>query len=491
MLAGDPGKGIPPLSETTMKERLWNMTIDEQEKTNSGFREKLMKKLKAVAHDTTPTDRRILMAETAWEIEYEKMDAIMPHELKNDLKKYYGKYKPKAKHRITARDNVIPNCSEVVNRMKQGIVKRMKLEYSLAAAKFEVPEAWKNALEKIENVTTPEEIISMYNKLEGKHWDKEQDFFKKRDNLQKNNPAAYDFFLRLYNKHTREKLYAQRDDVIDQAVANIDQAMKELGELTDDKKLLDLTNYESIEGIIAAINKIKEAKGEDTTDNSEIASEEVSTADLLKAKDAAETKLFTEDRDLRNLTIHEMALESAAKASEISERQSDDVVAEKQKRQMRQIRERRLQDQATTALENTEEREVEKTRFTDGDIAMNTTVIGTDINEGLEIKDSDVVADFAQILKQTEGRAANEGRDFITGIDQDGKKATAKNMKDAANDVHTRIESRKKQLLANQVKEGSLDAKVLDLSQARETKQERTKRRATVLNNIDKIRRAA
>gem|GEM_PF-3642043 len=499
MLIGDPGKNIPPLSETIMKENLWKMTLQEQEKKYPGFKEKLNKKISAEAGNSNPTDRRILMAETAWEMEYDNMASIMPAHLKNDLKKYYGKYdrsRAKSKHGIAAYDNAIPNCDEVVGRMKDGILKRIVLEYTILAHEHFPKDTVKLWTDYIKNAKTPEDAIRKYKELIGEGSKKEgyiqveEKFNMRRTDLMKKNPAAYDFFLRLYNKQTQEKLYEKRDKVMDQAITHIEQTMAELSGLTTNKALLDLTNYENIEAILTQITSLKEAQDTQTVETT-APQESKTTADILKEKKSAEEKLFAEDRDLRNLTIHEIALENAARAAEISERQSSTVVADKQTRQMRKIRERRLQDQVTAALDNTSEKEDEAAKFTDGDIAVSTTVIGTDIHSGLEIKDSDKVADLAQILKDTQGEAEKEGLDFLTVTDQRGEKTTAKNMKDAAESVHQKIEARKKALLTNQVKEGSLDSKVLDFTQARETKQERAKRRKAVLDNIDKIRRAA
>ena len=500
MLTGDPSKDIPPLSEMIMKEKLWNMTVDEQEKKHPGFKERLEKKITAESRYSIPTDRRILMAETAWEMEYTHMEKIIPIHLKNDLKKYYEKYdrsRAKSKHGIAAYDNAIPNCDEVVGRMRNGVMKRIVLEYTMLANEHFPKDTVKLWTDYIKDTKTPEDAIRKYKELTGEGAKKEgyiqieEKFNIQRSDLMKKNPAAYDFFLRLYNKQTQEKLYETRNEVMDQAITHIEQAMAELRGVTTDKALLDLTKYENIEAILTQIKRLKEAQETSNTETPTSQLETKSTADILKEKRTAEEKLFSEDRDLRNLTIHEIALENAARAAEISERQSDTVVADKQARQMRKIKERRLQDQVTAALDNTSEKEEEAVKFTDGDIASNLTLIGTDANNGLEIKDSDQIADLAQVNKDLEVKTSTEGVNILMGVDQRGKKASAKNMKDAAENVQKKIEARKQSLLEKKVKEGTLDAKILDFSQARETKQERAKRRKTVLNNIDKIRRAA
>lgn len=494
LLSGDPAKENPSLFNMVRKEQLWKAEVDNQERTNKGFKQRLAEKIKL----EPTTDRRILMAETAWEMEYEKMEDIMPSHLKSDLKKYYGTYdrkRAKLKHGIAAKNNPIPDCEEVTARMKKGITQRIIMEYTMLAKEHFPPrhlEEWTNF---IENIDDPEKAIAEYNEMigEGKnevgYIQAEETFNARRDELIKNNPAAHDFFLRMYNKSTEVELFATRDEVMDQAITHIDTHMQELAGLTEDQELLDLTQYENIEAIIAQINTLKGNTEE--TDVETETTEDLDPAALRKAKDEAEEQMYEEDRDLRNLMIHEMALENAAKAAQISERQSDDVVKEKERRQMVNIREQRLKDQVATALGNTEEKQQEETKFTDSDIAMNTTVIGTDVNEGLEIKDSDKIADLGQIIKDTQGVAAKEGLDFLTVTDQRGQTTTAKNMQDAAENVRARRMERKKQLLKNRVKAGTLDAQVLDLSKGRETAQEREKNQKTVLDNLDKVRKTA
>ncbi|MBT6068366.1 hypothetical protein HOG48_01280 [Candidatus Peregrinibacteria bacterium] len=505
MLLGDTAAGAPPLAENIMKERLWNMAVEDQNAKYSGmtpnFKNRLEAKIKSETSAAGSIDRRILMTETAWEMEYEKMHGEMPKDLKKDFKRYYGQYdrnRAMTKHGILMRDNPIPDCDGIIEKMRGGILKRIILEYTIVAKEHFPKNTLKLWTDHIEEAETPEEAIKRYNKLVGETGpnkiegfvQKEQEFNERRDKLMKEKPAAHDFFLRLYNKQTQEKLYSKRDEVMDEAITHIDTAMKELSALTTDPEVLDLKKYDKLEDIIAQINTLKPTP---TTSETPTTSTEkpVDQVTLERARREAEEELYKGDSEIQRLTIQEMALESAARATEANTHQSDEAVKRKQEKEMRHVRRAHLKDQMIHAIGHTEEKEAKDEKITDSDIKEELTVIGTDLNKGFHGKESRNIADLAEVLDDMQGEADREGLSSITGVSQSGKQETARGMKDTAERAQRRIEELKDQRLQGKVKEGKLDEKVMDLSDARETKEARKRRRQTVLKNRDHLRHAA
>lgn len=501
MLEGNPGKGIPPLSEVIMKEKLWKMAVTEEEKKHPGIGERLRGKIVAERSQTQPADRRILLAEAAWETEYETMAAIMPKNLLPDLERYYGRYdrtRAAEKHKVTMKDQPIPDCDKVTDRMKQGVTKRIQLEYKMLANEHFSKETVKLWADHIDKVKTPDEAIEEFKKMTGElkgregYIEKEAKFNERREKLMKENPAAYDYFLRLYNSETQEKLFATRDKVMDDAVAYTDDAFKELEGLTKDGKLLDKTKYKTM-GEIAAQIKLLNGNSKTAgikTEEGALA-DEVDPAELKKTLEKKETEMFATDRELQRLTIQETALESAGRGAELSEHQDESVLEAKRQREVRRIKERRLQDQVTHALGETAEEKGTDAKITDQDKREETTVLSTDVNRSMYGKTDESIADLGMILRDTQSEADREGLNSLTVANETGAMATAKDMKDAAKETELQIEARREQLLEKEVADGSIDAKVLDLSAARATKQDREKRRQTVFANLDKLKRAA
>ena len=95
------------------------------------------------------------------------------------------------------------------------------------------------------------------------------------------------------------------------------------------------------------------------------------------------------------------------------------------------------------------------------------------------------------MLRDTRGEAERDGLHFLTITKETGGEATARDMKEAANDTRNKIKGRKEQLLQKEVASGHIDAKVLDLAKAGETKDDRENRRQRVMLNLDRLRRAA
>lgn len=502
MLEGNPAKGIPPLSEVIMKEKLWKMAVAEEEKKHPGIEERLNKKIAAERGQTQSVDRRILLAEAAWETEYEAMAAIMPKNLLPDLERYYGRYdrtRAAEKHKVTMKDQPIPDCDKVTDRMRQGVLKRIQLEYKMLANEHfpkETVELWADHIDKVK---TPEAAIEEFKKMTGElegyegYIEKEAKFNERREKLMKENPAAYDYFLRLYNSETHEKLFATRDKVMDDAVAYTDDAWRELGGLTKDGKLLDKTKYAAMEEIAAQIKLLSgNSKTAGTkTEEDQNATDDVDMVALRNTLMEKETEMFATDRTLQRLTIQETALESAGRGTELSEHQDESVLEEKRQREMRHIREGRLKDQVTHALGKTAEKEGMDTRITDQDKRDETTVLSTDVNRSMHGKNDEDIADLGLMLRDTKGEADREGLHFLTVSRETGEMATAKDMKDAAEETELKIEARREQLLKEEVASGGIDAKVLDISAARTTKQDREKRRKTVFANLDRLRKAA
>ncbi len=499
MREGNPALEIPSLRVAAMREDLWNMEISEQERNYPGFKEKLRKKLTAEKSKSSPTDRRILMAETAWEMEYEKMEKIMPPHLKSELEKHYKRYdrgRGLNSHRIVLHDNPIPDCNAVVERMKKGVVKRMKIEYSLAAAKFEDPKAWTKEVEKLDKDLTAEEITKMYNDLEGKYWDREEQFFKERDRLKKENPAAHDFFLRLYNEHTRQKLYAKRGDVMEQAVKAVDKSMKELekaahaAEVKIHPSLLDPTSYETIDDIEKKINEFKktektpEAKEEKTT-------EEIDIEALEKTIEEAEDKMFKENKRIIQLSAHKEILRRTADAKDTEKGMKQEEIRRRRAEQMNRLSRNVTKDQVRKDDERMDTKELEGRDATSSDERDSATVIS--LEHGLAHKQGKTELTAAkEILEETSGReGSNNASLFRIHSSATGKESDVSTLRDRSRNLDrerdTEIEKSHEETLK---KAGMKDAGERKGFLARlrgKRKRQRELKAREAISNIDKL----
>ncbi|MDP4008693.1 MAG: hypothetical protein Q8P68_05885 [Candidatus Peregrinibacteria bacterium] len=424
MLIGE--KNIPPLSEIIMKEKLWAMGVSEEEKKYPGLKERLGKKLAAEQGATTPTDRRILMAEAVWEIKYEAMDKLMPANLQADFKRYYGKYdrtRAMSKHGVARIDSVMPNCDEVAARMDRGITQRIVLEYTMLANEHFPPETVKLWTDHIKNAKNPQQAIQEFNELIGKgenqegYIQKETKFNARRENLQKNNPAAHDFFLRLYNKETQEKLYASRDKVMDQAIANIDQAMKELSALTTDKELLDITKHETIDAILAKKNELKGKEPETPIDPNAIT--QMDEASLKKLIDGAREEAIVSDSEIQTLLLERKIVEAKKVEMRLRKGKTDDQLSEQRRHQLDFIKDNSARNKAESSEVTMQERNKEHEVFTSTDARKELFVIG---DEGIGVKDADDQQRMARALNDmSDDQLAKDGLALGAVIDQKGE----------------------------------------------------------------------
>lgn len=423
MLIGE--KNIPPLSEIIMKEKLWAMGVSEEERKYPGLKERLGKKLAAEKGATTPTDRRILMAEAVWEVKYEEMNKIMPANLQADFKRYYEKYdRTRAidKHGVARIDSVMPNCDEVAARMDRGITQRIILEYTMLANEHFPQDTVKLWTDHIKNAKTPQQAIQEFNELIGKGENKEgyieaeEKFNMRRADLMKKNPAAHDFFLRLYNKETQEKLYASRDKVMDQAIANVDQAIRELGALTTDKELLDVTKYETIDAILA---KKKELKGEPVENITPETATNMDEASLKKLIDGAKEEAIVSDSEIQALLLERKIIAAKKIKMRFGNDPTDTQLPEERRRQLNFIKDGSARNKAESSEATTREKNEKHEVFTSTDARKELFVIG---DEGIKIKDAD---DQRRLAKAIDGisddELANKGLALGAVVDQKGE----------------------------------------------------------------------
>lgn len=388
-------------------------------------------------------DRRTLLAEAIWEEQIEMLQEMAP-DCMSDFQKSAIKF-DRSKFEVSKNSNfqtLLSDFNSVKEKATKRFMSRLAFEYEMIAqTNFSAQDAKALTEQMLEKTQTPEERLKYFFKLKDEFTDIEKDFQERRSELLVTNPPAHELFMKRYSENIQHQTFEAREMVMEEAIEEIDELLEELAFAR--KEEVDPSEFSSIKDLMDAIKKEKQDGGIDKNETKSVKKE--NTSELTQTKDEIKEEAIKDDEVLSNAIIEREILDRKYTAVVRQERFGENYdYNDFQTREIRKVQEKGDREMLIDFSELKEDDEVLR-----DDILGDPLSVSTASTANFYEKDDVDKVRGARIIEDLQKIPMEHGMHLGVVVDEDGVKATAKEISDRRETIDSQIKNTLDRATAN------------------------------------------